>query len=393
MPRRPTRHRHRDGEGEGQGEGANWSALSFWAVDRTGIYERTGNAWLEVDLGALRRNAEAVQRCAGAPLIPMVKANAYGVGVLPVVRALEPVAPLAYGVATAGEGCELRRAGIARPVIVFTPVLPPDLAALRDAGLTPALGSAAAIRAWSATGAAYHLAVDTGMNRAGIAWRAVSDLYEVVRVYPPAGVFTHFHSAELDDGSLAVQERRFEEAVAALGLGGVLRHAANSAASVRTPAGRWDAARPGIFLYGVGSGPRAAVQPEPVVHLRARIVELRTVEAGDSVSYDATFIATGRSRIATAAIGYADGYPRAAGNRAQALVHGTAVPVRGVVTMDMTMLDVTDVPAEPGDIVTLIGRDGEVLRTVEEVAAAAAMSPYELLTGLGGRLHREYRDA
>lgn len=359
-------------------------------MDRTGIYDPRGRAWLEVDLGALRRNAEAVQRCAGAPLIPMVKANAYGVGVIPVVRALEPLAPLAYGVATLAEGCELRRAGIDRPVIVFTPVLPGDFAALRNAGLTPALGSATAIAAWSETGAPYHLAIDTGMNRAGASWRAVTGLADVVRAHPPAGVFTHFHSAELDDGSLEEQARRFDDVIDALGVAGVLRHAPNSAAIVRSGRGRWDAARPGIFLYGVGSGRRAAVQPEPVVHLRARIVDLRTVEPGDSVSYGATFTAARRTRIATAAIGYADGYPRAAGNRARGFVRGAAAPVRGVVTMDMTMLDVTDATADPGDVVTLIGRDGAALQTVEEVAVAAGMSPYELLTGLGGRLGREY---
>jgi alanine racemase len=148
--------------------------------------------------------------------------------------------------------------------------------------------------------------------------------------------------------------------------------------------------RPGIFLYGVGSGFGATFEPEPVVSLRGRIVEIRVVRAGDSVSYDATWNAPRAGRVATVSLGYADGYRRALGNRAHALLHGRRLPVVGVVTMDMTMIDVTDQTCAVGDIVTFIGGDGPERLTVSNVAAAGGLSPYELLTGLRSRVARTY---
>lgn len=349
---------------------------------------------MEVDVGALRDNARAVARASGTPLIPMVKADAYGVGVESAVAALTRAGDIdiaALGVATVVEGAELRRRGVDRPVIVFTPLLPADFAAARAARLTPALSTAAQIIQWSASGGPYHLSIDTGMSRAGTSWRDVTPLRDAVRLHPPEGVFTHFHSAESDDGSASAQLRVFEEAVATLELDAIPRHAANSAAIARgiaTGSG-WSAVRPGVFLYGVGSGPGASLHPAPVVQVRARIVDLRWLEPGDTVSYGATYRTTRRERVATVAAGYADGYPRAAGNRATALIRGRRVPVRGVVTMDMTMLDVTDVTCSIGDTATLIGNDGSEMVSVEEVASAAGMSPYELLTGLTSRLTRE----
>jgi alanine racemase len=140
----------------------------------------------------------------------------------------------------------------------------------------------------------------------------------------------------------------------------------------------------------VGSGNTAAIQPEPVVHLRAPIVEIRRLEAGDTVSYDATLRVERPARIATLAIGYADGYPRSLSQVGSVLVGGTIAPIAGRVTMDMTMIDVTTVKCEVGDVVTLIGRSGDTVLTVERVADAASISPYELLTGLRSRVERTY---
>jgi len=338
----------------------------------------------------VRANASALQQRTGAALIPMVKADAYGVGARAVARALESLAPYAFGVATVSEGEELRDAGITRPILVFTPLLDDDLEAAAAARLTPTLGSAESIHAWRRFDAPYHLAIDTGMNRAGVAWRDIASVADAVRETPPAGAFTHFHSSELDDGSVAEQERRFREALASLGVEIPFLHADNSAAAARSRGGVWDAFRPGVFLYGVGSD--ADVAPSPVVTMRARIVDMRTVEPGDTVSYDATYRAPRRGRIATIALGYGDGYPRNASGRASALVRGQRVAIRGLVTMDMIMLDVTDVDCAIGDVVTLIGCDGDECITVEDVARDATMSPYELLTGLRGRLKRHYHD-
>jgi alanine racemase len=155
----------------------------------------------------------------------------------------------------------------------------------------------------------------------------------------------------------------------------------------------WDAVRPGIFMYGVGSGDDAAIEPEPVVSMKAPIVELRWIEPGDTVSYEATWAASDRRLIATISIGYADGYPRNAGAGGFGVVRGHRAPIAGRVTMDMIMLDVTDVGAHVGDVVTMIGKPSEpgAPLDVHAVAAIASMSPYELLTGLHSRLRRTYR--
>ena len=352
-------------------------------------------AWVEIDLGALRRNG-AVMAARAAALLPMIKADGYGTGAVAAARALEPLSPWGFGVATIDEGRELRDAGIDHPIVVFTPALPDELADLRAVRLTPALGTPAQIDAWRALGAGredWHLAIDTGMHRAGVHWDEVGELGALLRAAPPQGALTHFHSAELDDGSVAEQERRFERAIAELPARPALLHAENSAALARTTRSKWSLGRPGIFLYGVGSGPRALVQPEPVVSVRARIAELHTILEGESVSYDATHRASGTRRIATLPLGYADGYRRAFGNRTHVLVQGRCAPVVGVVTMDMTMVDVTDIPCEVGDVVTLLGRDGDLVRDVESVARDADLSPYEVLTGLKSRLPRRFVSA
>jgi alanine racemase len=225
----------------------------------------------------------------------------------------------------------------------------------------------------------------------------VASIADLVRREPPAGVCTHFHSADLGDGSLERQQERFRDAIAALPERPALLHAENSPALERQSPSPWSLARPGVFLYGVGGGEGSAVQPAPVVSLRARVVEVRDVLPGESVSYGASYRWHGeggaRGRVATLSLGYADGYRRAFGNRAFVLVRGRLAPVAGVVTMDMTMVDVTGASCEPGDVATLIGRDGDEELDVNRVARFAEMSPYELLTGLRQRLPRRYASA
>jgi alanine racemase len=350
-------------------------------------------ARVEIDLGALQRNGAALARRAGVPLLPMIKADAYGLGAAAALRALEPLEPWGFGVATVGEGEELRDLGATRPIVVFTPLLEHELSRVRSARLTPTLGYRAELEAWrNAGGGAWHLSIDTGMSRAGIPWREIDSIRQMVELMPPEGAFTHFHSAEMDDGTIEAQERRFREAIASLPQRPRLLHTANSAAIARKGRSDWDLVRPGIFLYGVGSGRSAGAQPEAVVHLRAPIVEIRNLEAGDSVSYGATLRVERPARIATLAVGYADGYPRSLSERGSVLVGGTMAPVAGTVTMDMTMVDVTTVRCGVGDVATLIGRAGQTLLTVERVADDAGMSPYELLTGLRSRVERAYTE-
>ena len=347
-------------------------------------------AWVEVDLGALRRNGVAIREHAGKPLLPMVKADAYGLGAVRVALALESLDPWGYGVATVREGEELRRAGVTRPIIVTTPLAESDMDAARRAEVRPSLETPEAIAAWAFSGRPWHLSIDTGMSRSGIPWHAVGALRDLLHRSPPEGVFTHYHSAETDDGSLAQQATRFLEALQALPARPSIVHAENGAAAARAHPSQFDLVRPGIFLYGVGSGAGAGVQPEPVAAMHARIVALREIADGEGVSYNVTYRARGTRRIATLPLGYADGYRRSLSGRAEALLNGRRVPVAGLVTMDMVMVDVTDVPCALGDVVTLLGAgDGDRI-TLDEVGGWSGLSPYELLTGLRMRLPRRY---
>lgn len=350
-------------------------------------------AWVEVDLGALRRNATALAARAAVPLLPMIKADAYGLGAVAVARALAPMGVWGFGVAAVAEAEELRTAGITERILLVSPSLPEEFPDVRRLAVTPAFGAPATLLQWiEGGGGTWHLSIDTGMNRAGVPWFQIGDIVDLVRSHPPEGAFTHFHSADRNDGSRQLQQERFREAVDALPMRPPLLHAENSPGIERQGPSAWDVARPGVFLYGVGGDEGAAVRPEPVVHLRARVVEIRDVFDGGTVSYGATWRASGTRRVATVSAGYADGYRRAFGNRGTALVHGRAAPVAGMVTMDMTMLDVTGVPCAVGDVATLLGRDGEALLDVNDVARVAELSPYELLVGLALRAPRIYTE-
>ncbi|MGQ0646251.1 MAG: alanine racemase [Gemmatimonadaceae bacterium] len=348
-------------------------------------------AWIEVDLDALVRNATAVQRHSGKPILPMIKADAYGLGAVEVARVLEPLDPWALGIALLGEAAELRRFGIDRRVLVFSPLLPEDFPEARRLRVTPTLGTALAIRAWiESGGGAWHLAIDTGMNRAGVEWWRVGAVTELARQLPPEGAFTHFHSADTDHASVREQQERFRRAVDMLPCRPEVLHAENSPAIERQSPSPWDLVRPGVFLYGVGGGPGSGLIPEPVAHLRARVVEVHDVRDGESVSYGATWRAEGARRIATLAIGYADGYRRLFSSRGEVILAGRRVRVVGRVTMDLTMVDVTGVPCAEGDVATLLGRAGDDHLDINIISEAVDLLPYELLVGLKLRAPRIY---
>jgi alanine racemase len=359
-------------------------------------------AWVEVDLNALVTNAAVIHSRARVPLLPMVKSDAYGLGVAQVVPALETLEPWGYGVATVEEGAELRTLGITRPVLVFTPLLPSEFTEVRAHNLTPTLGDETRIHAWhSSGGGPWHLAIDTGMHRAGVPWSRVEDLTGILEAAPPEGAFTHFHSADEENDSMDEQLTRFEEATSRLPSRPRYLHVENSPALERTAPSRWDLVRPGVALYGVGRGVRR-IDPAtgaeradpwlPVASLHARVVEIRDVEVGETVSYTATWRATDRRRIATVSAGYADGIRRSLSSRGVALVDGKRAPIAGIVTMDMTMLDVTGIRCEVGDVATFLGKQGEHELPIGEVAASGEMSPYELLVGLGLRAPRIYQN-
>lgn len=352
-----------------------------------------------MDLGALRRNfRRLVDRLGeGVGVVPMLKADGYGLGAVRLAGALrrEP-ATWALGVATVGEGAELRAAGCDGRIVVFSPCAGRDVADLVEHRLEPVVPSVSALEAYadgvpSTRTLPVHLEVDSGMGRLGLVAGERDRWVPEVRALLERGVlelastFTHFHSAGSDDGETDVQAERFREALAALRAAGVdpgRVHLCNSEAALRRPDLAADLVRPGLFLFGGLGG-------EPVATVRARILAVREVPAGHTVSYGATFRTRRPSRLATLGIGYGDGLRRELSNRGEALVAGRRTPIVGAVCMDVTVVDVTDVPeAEAGGVATLMGRDGGEEIRLEDVASTCGTIPYEILTGLGGRLPR-----
>lgn len=369
-------------------------------------------AWVDVDLQALKRNLLRVRDAAGAgtSVVPMVKADAYGLGAARIwpalAEALAPDGPWGLGVAALVEGEALRRDGWTGRVVVFSPLPPGELTRAAAAGLAPCFSDLHALRAWAELAAEtgrrlpFQLEVDTGMGRAGLPWsEAAAWGAEVVRIGGDLlvweGCYTHFHSADEPDLAPTVEQwRRFREALVQLppeenGAPRRLLHCANSAATWRCGFDA-DLVRPGIFLYGGRAGPDT--EPEAVAALRARIALVREVPPGTTVGYGATYAASGPERWGTLAIGYGDGLPRRLATAGgEALVHGRRVPMIGRISMDVTVVDLTGVPeAADGDVATLIGRDGAEEITVDEVASRCGTISYEILTGLGTRLPRVY---
>jgi len=363
-------------------------------------------AWIEIRAAALTANYERIraQVGPGAGVLPMVKAEAYGLGALEVVRRLEPRAPWGYGVATAEEGLRLRAAGVRRPVVVFSPAPTGSLEAGVRAGLVFSVGSRRAAREIAEcserTGRVteLHLEVDTGMGRSGVDWRRGREWLERFQRALGSGarwsgLYTHLHSAETDPASVRTQLDRFAGWAERVPAGArVVCHALNSAGVFRSPERALDLVRPGIFLYGGACGPGAPA-PEPVIRLRARVVDVREVPPGTTVGYGATYRARSRERWATLAIGYGDGLPRALGGCGHALVSGRRVPIVGRISMDVTVVNITGLGGVGvGDIATLIGDDGLARITLDEVAGRAGTISYEVLTGLTGRVPRVWDD-
>ncbi len=370
-------------------------------------------AWVDVDLDALKENFLTIRRGAGrgAGVVAMVKADAYGIGLERTVRTLEPLAPLAFGVAAAAEGAQVRALGIERPIYVMSPLAPQAVEQAAVARLTASISELDGLDRWAAAAERlgipldFHVEIDTGMGRAGFDWRTVGEWGPAIkaRVASPGallrwtGAFTHFHGADAPTRAPTAQQwERFRDALAQLPVAreDLTVHVSNSAAALRWPDYAVDGVRPGIYLYGghplAGSGAEAEIpSPRPVAAVRARVVLVREAAPGSTVGYGATHTATRWERWATLAIGYGDGYPRKLGNRGVGLVHGQRVRVVGRISMDMTVVDVSAVPhVREGDVATLIGRDGRDEILLDEVAEQAETIGYEILTGLTPRLPR-----
>jgi alanine racemase len=359
-----------------------------------------------VDLDALRWNFRQIRSKVGARIkvLSMVKANGYGHGAAAVAKTLAAEGSDAFGVATLEEGIELRQAGIHAPILVVAGAYPDQIDPFFGNGLTPVihvlesfneLDTAAHSRNKTLN---VHLKVDTGMGRIGLLPAEVDSWLPKIknlRALKIEGVFSHFSHAESVEGTYTQQQLRlFQnllERLQAEGIAPPFVHLANSAATITLPAAYFDMVRPGLILYGVYPSPAMATQIclKPVLSWKTRILQLKKVPAGSSISYGQTFITKRESLIATLPLGYADGYSRLLSNRGEVLVNGTRAPVAGRVCMDLTMIDVTGIEkVQPGDEVVLLGRQGDAEISADEMAAWANTISYEILTSISNRVPR-----
>lgn len=363
---------------------------------------------MEIDPGALERNCRRLAAAlpSSTRLLPMLKADGYGLGAVRVARALTDCEPWGFGVATVEEGVELRDHGFELPVVVFSPCPPRDARPCLEEGLEPAVSSLRALETFGEAAAAeghvlaVHLEVDTGMGRLGLLAGEAEDwvprLSELLARLPVrlSSTFTHFHSADTDDEATRRQAAAYSEVRQLMvdrGLEPGKSHLSNSPAILRFGAFDADLARPGIYLYGVGPEETAV---EPVAAVRARVLDVREVPGGHSVSYGATFRTDGPTRLATLGVGYGDGLRRDLSNRGHVLLGGRRASILGAVCMDTTVVDATSCPGvEPGDVATLLGSDEGESIGLETMARWCSTIPYEILTGLGARLPRVERGA
>ncbi len=385
-------------------------------------------AWLEIDLDALRGNLAAIRAAVGAGVRvePVIKADAYGHGAVPIARALEAAGADALSVAALEEAYELRDAGITLPLLVIYPVPPEHAAAAARAGIAVSIGAgllldrilAVAARTIAADPASppleIHVEIETGLGRGGVLADEASAAIRSVVSAPGVrlgGVFTHLAAAD-DSSNAMAQDEQFRRALDSVGdsvrfgaePGAVRRHLAGSGGVLGDDVGRWDSVRAGLAVYGLvpdaleppASTAWAAGRLKPVMALKARPVRVADLPADHGVSYGPTFVTERRSRIATLPVGYADGWRRFLSDRSEGLVRGVRVPVVGRVAMDAVMLDVTDVPGPPVDeddeFVLLGEQDGERI-TAFMLAAAGGTISYEVLAGMSRRLPRVYHAA
>jgi alanine racemase len=360
--------------------------------------ERAG-AILEVDLAAVVANWRLL--CAmhpSGPVAGVVKADGYGLGALPVAQALYASGCRHFFVALLDEAIEIRAAVPEAIVAVLGGLIPGTERDYLACDVVPVLGSLAEIEIWSATARAVDrrlpciLHVDTGMSRLGLDRRELEVLqHDHARLedLELSYIMTHLVSSEVPGDPLnELQRQRFEKACA--GLPRAPRSMLNSSGMFLGPRFGLDLARPGAALYGINPTPQADNPMTLPVRLAARVVAVREISKCHTVGYNATWQAPGRRRIATAALGYADGLHRSLSNRGHAFFDGSPVPLVGRVSMDLTTFDVTMAPGViPGAWLEIIGP----AQTPDDLAAAAGTNGYEILTSLGGRFHRIYKPA
>jgi alanine racemase len=383
--------------------------------------------WTEISLSALRGNLDAIRTYVNPPsekrktprmVLSVVKGNGYGHGGPEVSKALDKFGSDWFGVASAGEGAELRKAGVRKPILVLGGFWPGEEKNLIEHHLTPAIHRCEHLALLNAAAAkarkkhvAIHLKIDSGMNRLGLApsdMDCFANQLAKCKHLELTGAFTHLASSEVltDTPTGRQTEEQLQQFFCAidrlrkLGVSAGVLHIANSAAIAARPETWGDMVRPGAILYGYHPGfdPmdrrfefEAKLALRPVASLRARLINVRSVPAGAAVGYDASWIAKRPSRVAVIAAGYGDGIHRSLGNRGCVYIRGQKAPIIGIVSMDVTMLDVTDVAdVAIGDIATVYGTDGDNVYPANVVARSIGTVTSDLISGVSRRVPRFY---
>ena len=367
-------------------------------------------AWVEIDLPAIDRNVGRIKQALPAHVryVAVVKANAYGHGMPEIATRLLQAGVDCFAVANVGEAARLREIGHDADILLLSPTLPSEMPRAVALDLEVTLNSVAEAAALEHCAAAaerkvrVHIKVDTGMGRAGVWHTEARGLIGFVRAAKHLdwrGLYTHFSEAD-DDTDFTAEQRRIFLALLAEVPGDerarLLVHADNSAGLASfSAASPFNAVRIGLMQYGLPPSAGsflASLRPEPVLSFHARVVLVKDLPAGTAVSYNRTKVLTRASRVAIVAVGYGDGVPTAASNRGSFLLRGHRCPILGRVTMDQTIVDVTDVPGVVvGDITTILGAQGGERITVGEFCAWADCIPWEALCTLTQRVQRVYR--
>ncbi len=361
----------------------------------------------EISLPSLIKNLYTLRSLSRCEVIPVVKADAYGHGMVPVAKALVQRGSChSLAVATLEEAMELRKkvSGVSN-ILVLSGFLPHQVDAYTRYRLIPIIHSLYHLKSLQGRKSLpeLHLKVDTGMHRLGIPPDELPEAFKVLGKMQVklSGIASHFAESESSLSAFTDQQlARFEEIVQEMRTRRILHtdakiHIANSGGILRHKLGSSVAIRPGISLYGISPNPRLAHSSDlvPILEWKTRILCLREIGRGETVGYGRTYKAKRKEKIAVLPIGYADGYPRLLSNLGEVLIHGKRAPVRGRVSMDMITVDVTHVPnAKEGGLVTLIGEGGRDRLTSWEIATWAQTIPYEVFCGISPRVPRVYLD-
>ena len=351
----------------------------------------------EINLEAIRRNAKAIKAYTGKRLIAVVKADAYGHGVVRVTEALHAVADM-FAVATIEEGAALRQTGIREPILVLFSSLREQATEIIEYGLTPTIGDwefADTLNDVTSGIVNVHVNINTGMNRSGVCWmEAVQFLSRLKTLHQLTveGIFTHLATAdEADKSYVFTQLKRFSSVLEKIANSGELIHAANSAAALAIPEAHFDAVRPGLSLYGIYPSSERPIKLKPALTWKTRIGWVGTISEGEGVSYGLTYKASRETRVAMVQVGYGDGYPRALSGVGEVLIGGARRPIIGRICMDVSVvrLEPTD-NVSVGDEVVLIGKQGNAEITVDEIAHRTGTISYEILTQIRTRVTRVF---